>query len=185
MNGTSSATTTPPALAAPVSAVRTPPSSPPRRDDAVARMAGEKARLTAATILDVLAGNRSPGDAASALGLSVARYYTLEQQAIAALIAGCDPKPPGRPVDHVRAIGQLTAENRRLTQALLRQQALVRAGQRTLGLALPARPDATTPSGRKKRRPVVRALRAVKRLNGAASPTPPTAATVPPDRSGG
>lgn len=70
MNGTSSATTTPPALAAPVSAVRTPPSSPPRRDDAVARMAGEKARLTAATILDVLAGNRSPGDAASALGIT-------------------------------------------------------------------------------------------------------------------
>jgi hypothetical protein len=153
------------------------------------RAAAERARLTAAVVLDVLAGNRSPGDAATALGLSVARYYVIEAQAIDGLIAGCGPRQRGRQPEPGKELARLTAENQRLTQALLRQQALVRTGQRSLGVVLPAKPAATaTPSpgrGKGRRQPKVRALRAAKRLNAATSTAPPPVTTSDRDCAGG
>ncbi len=153
------------------------------------RTVAERAKLTAAVVLDVLAGNRSPGDAARALGLSVARYYVIEEQAINGLIAGCGPRQRGRQPDPGKEIARMTAENQRLTQALLRQQALVRTSQRSLGVALPAKPAATTTAspgrGKGKRQPKVRALRAVKRLNQTTSTTPPSVTTPDASRSGG
>jgi hypothetical protein len=140
-------------------------------------------------VLDVLAGNRSPNDAASALGLSVARYYVIEHQAIDGLIAGCGPRQRGRQPDHGKEIARMTAENVRLTQALLRQQALVRTSQRSLGVALPAKPATTTSAspgrGKGKRQPKVRALRAAKRLKTATSTAPPPVPTPDGDRTGG
>lgn len=176
----------------PSSATSVPPPDDPR---AIA----DRARLTAAVVLDVLAGNRSPSDAASALGLSVARYYVIESQAIDGLIAGCGPRHRGRQPDPGKELARLAAENRRLTQALLRQQALVRTGQRSLGVRLPAaKPplaaSAVSPGrGKGKRQPQVRALRAVKRLNAtpgvvttpAASTAPATPASTAGDRGGG
>lgn len=153
------------------------------------RAIAERTKLTAAVVLDVLAGNRSPGDAASALGLSVARYYVIEQQAIDGLIAGCGPRQRGRQPDPGKEIARITAENQRLTQALLRQQALVRTSQRSLGVALPAKatPATAGPPGRGKgkRQPKVRALRAVKRLNTTTSTTPTAPATTTSDHGGG
>ena len=173
------------------------PKRPPRPPEPGGAGAGDRARLIAAVVLDVLAGNRTPGDAASALGLSVARYYVIEQQAIDGLIAGCGPRPIGRQKDPAKDLTRLSTENQRLTQALLRQQALVRAGQRSLGVAAPAKPAPSTggPPGRGKgkRQPKVRALRAVKRLHVAASSsaspavstTPTPSATTPGDHGGG
>lgn len=162
---------------------------PPDPAEADPRAVAERAKLTAAVVLDVLAGNRSPGDAASALGLSVARYYVIEEQAINGLIAGCSPRQRGRQPDPGKEIARMTAENQRLTQALLRQQALVRTSQRSLGVTLPTKaiPATTTPRGRGKgkRQPKVRALRAVKRLNTATSTTPPPVPTPDVSRSGG
>lgn len=161
---------------------------PPDPAQADPRVVAERAKLTAAVVLDVLAGNRSPGDAASALGLSVARYYVIEEQAINGLIAGCSPRQRGRQPDPGKELARITAENGRLTQALLRQQALVRTSQRSLGVALPTKATpATTSPGRSKgkRQPKVRALRAVKRLNVATSTTPPPAPTTDSSRSGG
>jgi hypothetical protein len=168
------------------------PKRPPKPPDPATedpRIIAERAKLTAAVVLDVLAGNRSPGDAASALGLSVARYYVIEEQAINGLIAGCSPRQRGRQPDPGKEIARMTTENQRLTQALLRQQALVRTSQRSLGVALPtkATPAATTPPGRGKgkRQPKVRALRAVKRLNQTTSTTPTAPATTVNDHGGG
>jgi hypothetical protein len=45
-----------------------------------------EARRLAAAVLEVLAGVRSPSDAARVLGLSLARYYQLEQRALAGLV---------------------------------------------------------------------------------------------------
>jgi hypothetical protein len=153
------------------------------------RAIAERAKLTAAVVLDVLAGNRSPNDAASALGLSVARYYVIEEQAINGLIAGCGPRQRGRQPDPGKELARITAENQRLTQALLRQQALVRTSQRSLGVALPAKPAATTTAssgrGKGKRQPKVRALRAAKQLNATTSTTPPPPTTPDSSRSGG
>lgn len=176
------------------------PKRPPKPPDPATedpRAVAERAKLIAAVVLDVLAGNRSPGDAASALGLSVARYYVIEEQAINGLIAGCGPRQRGRQPDPGKEIARMTAENQRLTQALLRQQALVRTSQRSLGVALPtkATPATAGPPGRGKgkRQPKVRALRAAKRLKNttadvsttAVSTTSPSAPTPDISRSGG
>lgn len=162
---------------------------PPDPAEADPRVVAERAKLTAAVVLDVLAGNRSPGDAASALGLSVARYYVIEEQAINGLIAGCSPRQRGRQPDPGKELARMTAENQRLTQALLRQQALVRTSQRSLGVALPAKPAVTTTAspgrGKGKRQPKVRALRAAKRLKTATSTASPPVPTPDADRAGG
>lgn len=48
----------------------------------VVRQATSDARRRAAAVLEVLAGARTPTQAAEALGVSLPRYYLLEQRAI-------------------------------------------------------------------------------------------------------
>lgn len=152
----------------------------------------------AALILDVLGGNRTPGDAAQAMGLSVARFYVIEQRAILGLVAACETQAPRGPSPDLQAqIKRLELENRRLNQALLRQQAIVRSTQRGLGLTSPRAPPAvapqgtgktgagTTGKGRRKRRPMVRALRQAQRVAGVPSPTAAAAAILADDQRGG
>src|SRR5215831_6469929 len=54
------------------------------------------ARKVAAVILEVLAGIRTPAQAAAALGVGVPRYYHLEGRAVRGLVEGCEPRPRGR-----------------------------------------------------------------------------------------
>ena len=49
-----------------------------------------EARQLAAVILDVLAGSRTPQQAADTLSLSLPRYYQLEARALAGLIDACE-----------------------------------------------------------------------------------------------
>jgi hypothetical protein len=46
-------------------------------------------------ILEVLAGLRTPAEAAQSLQISLPRYYVLETRALEGLVAGCEPKPLG------------------------------------------------------------------------------------------
>ena len=55
--------------------------------------ASREARQLAAAILEVLAGARTPGQAAQALGVSLQRYFQLETRAMQALVAGCEARP--------------------------------------------------------------------------------------------
>src|SRR5207244_11151087 len=50
----------------------------------------------AAAILEVLAGARTPAQAASALNVSVPRYYQGKARALRGLVAVCAPQPRGR-----------------------------------------------------------------------------------------
>lgn len=141
----------------------------------------EAGRL-AATILEVLAGVRTPTDAAAALGIGVPRYYLLEQRALQGLVIACEPRPVGPGHHAERKIAALEKEVTRLKQDCNRQQALVRAAQRTIGLAPPATPKPATKTGGKaagkdtgkagrkvrKRRPTVRALTIAAALSAAA-----------------
>jgi hypothetical protein len=133
----------------------------------------------AAAILEVLAGARTPTDAAAALGIAVPRYYLWEQRALEGLVAACEPRPVGQVVSERHQIAVLQKEVARLKQDCARQQALVRAAQRTIGLAPPptAKPvpkangksgDRVTKNTPRKRRPVVRALKAAAALQAAA-----------------
>ena len=121
----------------------------------------EEAKRVAAAILEVLAGGRTPTEAAATLGVSPPRYYALEARALKGLIAACRRRPRGRVKTSEWEVGKLRIEVKRLERECGRWQALLRAAQRTVGLKPP---QAAKPSPGKKRRPrrsrVARALRA-------------------------
>jgi hypothetical protein len=123
-----------------------------------------EAKRLAAAILEVLAGARGPSEAAQVVGISLARYYQLENRAIAGLLSACEPRRRRRgsagPVNELAALRQ---ECQRLRRDCARQQALVRAAQRTVGLNPPAVQETPPSTGsgkkRRKRRPRARALK--------------------------
>jgi hypothetical protein len=95
--------------------------------------------------------------------VSLPRYYLLETRALQGLLAACEPAPRGPGPDERRALAALRAECDRWKRQCARQQALVRAAQRTIGLAAPA-PPAKAGRKRKPKKPVARALQAAARL---------------------
>ncbi len=127
---------------------------------------GEAKRLAAA-ILEVLAGGRTPTEAAQSLGISPPRYYALEQRALEGLVTACRRRQRGRVRTSESEAEKLRSEVRRLERECGRWQALLRAAQRTVGLS---EPQPARPSPDRKRRPkrcrVARALRAAKALKG-------------------
>jgi len=124
---------------------------------------GRDAKRWAAAVLEVLAGARTPTDAATALGVSVPRYYQIESRALAGLLTACEPKARGRGRSLQHEIEALRRQKDRLQQEVTRQQTLVRMAQRTIGLAAPT--PVSKGNGKRKRRPVVRALSVARRLN--------------------
>jgi hypothetical protein len=144
------------------------PASPP------STTASSQARRQAAAILEVLAGVLRPAEAAEALQTSLARYYVLERRALAGLLAACEPSPRGPRIDLSRQMAALERENHRLRRECDRQQALVRAAERALGLTRhsagkpPAKGKEESPESKGKRRrlrrPMVRALKAASAL---------------------
>jgi hypothetical protein len=135
-----------------------------------AAAASRQAKQRAAAILEVLAGARTPTQAAQALGVSLSGYYALEDKALTGLVAACEPQPPGRQVDAANRLAALERDCQRWQRECARQQALVRAAQRSIGLAaVPPAPAKDKNNKRRQRRPVVRALQAVGRLRQEAS----------------
>ena len=124
------------------------------------------ARKVAAVVLEVLAGLRTPAEAASALSVGLPRYYHLEGRALRGLLAGCEPKPRGRVRGSDQELTKLRKEHERLQRDLARQQTLVRVARRNMGITPPFAVRTTNGKGTKKRRrkPVVRALRVVAHL---------------------
>jgi hypothetical protein len=137
-----------------------------------AAQASAEARLRAAAVLEVLAGVRTPAAAAHALGVSVPRYYLLEQRALQGLVAACERRSPrGRQRSPEGRLAALERELERVKRDCERYQSLARAAQRTLGLAPPPAARTAAPqAGRKRRRkPTIRALRMVHSLKRADS----------------
>jgi hypothetical protein len=126
----------------------------------------------AAVVLEVLAGMRTPSEAASVLGLSVSYYYLLERKALQGLMKGCQPQPKGSAGPGLeREMARLQKELDKSRQECLRQASLVRASERAMGLpgiAKPAGPgkgnSARQGKKAKRRRPSIRAMRAAKTL---------------------
>lgn len=126
-------------------------------------------RRRAAAVLEVLGGVKTPAEAAEALSFSLARYYLLEARALEGLVAACEPRTRGRGGGEARSMNALRRQNDRLRQELSRAQALVRAVQRATGM-----PETVEITGRRRRRPQARALRAAQRI------APPPAVVEPP-----
>jgi hypothetical protein len=123
-----------------------------------------EAKRLAAAILEVLAGERTPAQAAQALAVSLPRYYQLEAGALRGLLAACEPKAKGRQPNLGADVAGLRRQVERLQRDLARQQALVRLTQRAAGLA--AALPAAKAAGKKarKRQPAARALTVAARL---------------------
>lgn len=126
------------------------------------------ARRVAAVVLEVLAGQRTPMDAASALGVSQPRYYAIESRALEGLVLACEPRARGRRPSLEREAARLRSEVERLQRSSARSQALLRLSQRVVGVAPPAA-TGKADGKRRPRRPVARALKAARKLNAAAS----------------
>ena len=132
--------------------------------------ASATARQQAAAILEVLAGVRTPTQAAEALGVSLPRYYVLETRAVQGILLACEPRSIGRQATAASALATLQRECEQLRRECSRQQALVRAAQRSIGLTPPPSKPAKNGTKRRKRRPTARALRAVARLKTEEAP---------------
>lgn len=133
----------------------TAPTTTAREPDAT-----REAKRLAAVVLDVLAGSRTPPQAAEALGVSLPRYYQLEARALGGLVAACESRPRGRQPDAGAELAGVRKELERVKRELGRAQSLVRLTQRTVGVA----PPAPAKPGRRKRKPVVRAMRRAEQL---------------------
>jgi hypothetical protein len=114
-------------------------------------------------VLEVLAGGRTPSDAATALGVSVVRYYVLEARALSGLVKGCEPRGRGPGKSSSLQVAQLQRKVEQLERECSRRQSLLRLSQRALGL-LPSQSTAKKSGKRRPKKPTVRALRAAAEL---------------------
>lgn len=118
-----------------------------------------EARKKAAVVLEVLAGLRTPLQAAEALGMALPSYYHVELRALQGLMRGCEPTHKGRQKDANHELAEVRQQCRKLAAEVQRYQALARATQRTIGLAPPPSPPKKHAPGKRPRKPVVRAVR--------------------------
>jgi hypothetical protein len=151
------------------------PQAKARRDGTPRLQVGgtsREARQLAAAILEVLAGVRTPAEAAQQLAISLTRYYIVEGRALHGLVAACEPRPHGRVRTPASDLARLQRECEQLRRQCARQQALLRVTERTIGLS-PA-PAAAKPGGarpkKRRRKPTARALKAVEVLRDGGAP---------------
>jgi hypothetical protein len=126
-----------------------------------------ESRKQAAVVLEVLAGVRSPDQACQALGVSLPTYYNLETRALRGLIWSCTPEPPGHRMflaHKLRVAEQRSAE---LEKQVQRYQALLRTAQRSIGLVPAEPPKASSQAKHRRRKPAVRAMRAIEAIRQA------------------
>jgi hypothetical protein len=141
-----------------------------------------EARRLAAAILEVLAGQRTPSEAATVLGLSVTRYYQVESRALRGLLVACEAPGRGRAQNPLKEMIALRRDKECLQREVLRQQALVRAVQRSVGLT-PAAPLPAKAGKKTRKQRVARALAVATHLRQEA-PDSVAATAVLPSTSG-
>ena len=87
---------------------------PPTPRQSVSR----EAQRIAAALLEVLAGVRTPTDAAAALNISIARYYLWEKRALEGFVSACEPRPPGEYANHQHENGDPSEGGRSVAAGL-------------------------------------------------------------------
>jgi len=144
-------------------------SRPPRIRRVPHEGASETSRKAAAGILQVLAGLRTPAEVGAALGVSVNRYYQLEQRALEGMLLALEPRARGPRKSAAAEAETLRRRLERQEREVSRYQALLRASQKAWGL------KAVTPApgkGKgKARRPRVRAKAVIEALEHSAAST--------------
>jgi hypothetical protein len=133
-----------------------------------------EARKTASAILEVLAGTITPSDAASAIGISMPKYYMLEARALNSMIEACEPRSKGRVVSPTSRMEALEKELNALKQANARQLTLLRAARRSIGYT--PKEKSSAPSDGKRHRTVKPSVRALKVIAALRKPPEPAQA---------
>ena len=136
--------------------------------------ADEQMRRQAACVLEVLAGLRSPEEAARVIGVSVPTYYNLEARALRGLLHGCRVESPGRRMSVEKRLAESEQRAAELERQLQRYRSVLRNARRAariLGeggesLAADAEPEV------RRRKPRVRARRAIEALGGSGERSP-------------
>ncbi len=123
------------------------------------------ARRRAAQILEVLAGLRTPAQAAEVLGLRVVRYYALERRAVAGMVAALDPKDRRQRRSQRRELSERDRQIHDLSRENTRLAALLRAAQRGVCVEPGKPPGKAPPGGQPTRRPRARALTLARTLS--------------------
>ena len=108
--------------------------SPSRHGGPSVKGGSPEARKMAAAILEVLAGNLTPADAAVAMSVSPPRYYLLETRALEGLVAACEPRSKGPGHSLEKELESLGKEHERTKRELARAQALARVSQRAVAI---------------------------------------------------
>lgn len=136
----------------------------------------DEARRQAAAVLEVLAGVLTPTQAAKALSLSLISYYKLESRALRGMVVGCQPPGRGPRSSPEVEVQRLRKQCQRLQQDVSRYQALVRTAQRAAGLHATAPAVPADGKLHRKRKPAVRALKAIHTIRNAPPDAPVPAA---------
>ncbi len=131
-----------------------------------------EARKLAAAIMEVLAGEKTPYEAADALGISPPRYYALELRALQGMLTACEPRDGRRKSSPERKIKSLQCEVEQLKRECARQQALLRAARRSVGLPSETKLKSGG-KGKKRRKTRPRAMRVVAMLRHPQEGEPP------------
>ncbi|MHC4850060.1 MAG: hypothetical protein ACYTEG_16645 [Planctomycetota bacterium] len=113
--------------------------------------AGRHARKVVAAILEALSGEIGTSEAAALLGISLSRYYQLETRALQGMLTAMEPRKRGKQKTPQGEIRALKAQKREVEQELRRHQSLLRAANRSLGLAAKGRKKASSKGRARKR----------------------------------
>jgi hypothetical protein len=95
----------------------------------------KRARQITVAVLEALSGEVGTAEAAEKLGVSLSRYYQLEARAVAGMLEAVEPRTRGPQKSPEREIKALRAEKKLLEKELRRHQSLLRAANRSVGLA--------------------------------------------------
>lgn len=128
---------------------------------------GREGRKVAALVLEVLAGELNPSEAAEILQVGLSRYYQMEKRALEGLIRACAaPERKGRQKNEAARIQKLERELQTQQREYRRAQALLRAAQKIGGIATAVAEvrGRKSKNGRKRRKPMARALKAAQTL---------------------
>lgn len=123
-----------------------------------------EAKRSVHAMLEVLAGLKSPSQAARALSISLPRYYVLETRALEGMLKALEPREKGKRSASLESRLEAAEKERdRLRGELERMRSLVRAAQRTVGLPS-APPQREEKKGGRKKRKVNRTRKVLSRL---------------------
>ncbi len=125
---------------------------PTKKKNVTTITASKTSRKHVAVILEALSGEIGTSEAAEQMGVSLSRYYQLEGRALKGMLRAMEPKKRGIQKTPQREILALKAEKQHLEKELRRHQSLLRAANRSLGLARGGRKQASSKKGRSAKR---------------------------------